>query len=129
MDSPTAYAAGLTFLGWRKWLAPAGWKVAIRHYGQSQAWRQPVHLGVWGALIGLPLILWLKSLFRRRPKTIPGDSRPGLAAAPRRKRPDDHQPSAAGAGAKGALEPRAELRSTSEVRRRKDEETRRRKRT
>ncbi len=130
MDSSTAYAAGLTFLGWRKWLAPAGWKVAIRHYGESKAWRDPIHLGVWGVIIGLPLILWLKSLFRRKPKTIPGDSRPGATPAARRKRPEDLQPSsAAAAGAKGALEPRSELRSTTEVRKRKDDETRRRKRT
>ncbi len=130
MDATTAYAAGLTFLGWRKWLSPAGWKVVIRHYGQSAAWRDPIHLGAWGVVIGLPLILWLKSLFRRKPKTIAGDSRPSATPASRRKRPEDLQPSSAvTAGAKGALEPRSELRSTSEVRKRKDDETRRRKRT
>ena len=69
-DPPIAYAAGWTLIGWSP-LSFRGWALVLANYGASRAWTNPLHLVIWGLLIGLPLLLWVKSLFHR---SIPAET-------------------------------------------------------
>lgn len=111
-----AYAAGWKLLGWSAYSSFTGWKLVLGNYGTSRAWNSALHLGIWGVLAGLPLLLWIASMFRRAPVAADGTRRPTT-----RKVPTDHQrpepsaprteremnPVTARVKARQALEPRA----------------------
>lgn len=63
-DASTAYAAGWTLIGWSP-VSLRGWGLVLANYGASRAWSHPLHLVIWALLIGLPLLLWVKSLFHK----------------------------------------------------------------
>lgn len=62
-----AYAAAQRQLGWSSYLSLTGWKLSIAHYGSSGAWKSPIHLAIWGVLIGIPLLLGLKGIIIGKP--------------------------------------------------------------
>lgn len=73
-DGPqSAYVAGWTVLGWNSWLSGSGWALVIGNYGAARAWANGLHYTLWGLFIGLPLVLWIASLFR--PKVVTSESR------------------------------------------------------
>ncbi len=59
-----AYDAGWTVVGWSAF-SLRGWALVAGNYGASRAWANPLHYAIWGLLIGVPLLLWIKSLFHR----------------------------------------------------------------
>lgn len=112
----TAYAAGWKLLGWSSSTSLAGWKLVLGNYGASRAWANPLHLGIWGVLAGLPLLLWIASLFKRAPAPSDEVRRPsprGPAAESARRAPPapkaerEMNPLTARVKAREALEPRA----------------------
>ena len=98
-----AYAAGWKLLGWSTYSSFTGWKLVLGNYGASRAWSNALHLGIWGVLAGLPLLLWVASLFRRAPVAADGTRR--VPSAPHTER--EMNPAAARVKARQALEPRA----------------------
>jgi len=88
-DAATAYAAGVYALRWGRF-DPSAWQCLLANYGASEAWMQPVHLGVWGIVLILSLVLAL-----RRHKPTPATRRP---VSGYRRQPSGYarQPSSAG---------------------------------
>jgi len=85
-DNPlSAYKAGWTVLGWNAYLSGSGWAMVIGNYGAARAWDSILHFCIWGVLIGVPLLLWIKSLFRPRviSPSEPVRAKSEEAAAPR----------------------------------------------
>lgn len=76
-----AYQAGWATIGWYGFGSIAGWKLVIGNYGAARAWENPLHLAVWGVLVVVPFLLWIKSLLGRG--TVPAEQ----ARAPRPERP------------------------------------------
>jgi hypothetical protein len=69
------YAAGWQYLAWNGYVSPTGWAVVVGNYGGAMTggnglggmWdHHPTHVLVWGAAAGLPLLVFIASLFRRR---------------------------------------------------------------
>jgi tetratricopeptide (TPR) repeat protein len=92
-EAGVAYAAGWQVLSWSGYTAPRGWALVLANYGASGAVGKPLHLAAWGTLTGIPLLLWLASLFRRVPvssaplprRSGEPTSRPPAAPPPRRE--------------------------------------------
>jgi len=85
-DNPrSAYLAGWTVLGWNSYLSGSGWAMVISNYGAARAWDSILHFVIWSLLIGIPFVLWIKSLFR--PRVISASdqvrAKPQETAAPR----------------------------------------------
>lgn len=85
------FAAGLRFLGWTTWMSPRGYGAVIGNYGGwltggrgfAGAWaRHPGHVGTWGGLAGLCLIMFVVGFFRRggRPTREDHDAEPRRSA-------------------------------------------------
>ena len=55
-----AYAAGWDALGWSGYTNIDGWSLVIGNYGASSAWKSPLHLVAWLALLGLTLFFGLR---------------------------------------------------------------------
>jgi tetratricopeptide (TPR) repeat protein len=73
------YEAGWQRLAWHSYLSLDGWMLVAGNYGgaitggQGLAgmWaRHPVHAGIWGALIGMPLLLAILGFCRRPPPPV-----------------------------------------------------------
>ncbi len=69
------YGAGWQYLTWNSYVAPAGWALVVGNYGGAITggnglggmWeRHPMHVVAWGLAIGIPLIVFITSLFSRR---------------------------------------------------------------
>jgi len=65
-DPVRGYRAGFVYLGWHAWLSPAGWKTVVANYGASRAWDNRLHQIVWGVLLLLILVLWLRAVAANR---------------------------------------------------------------
>ncbi|MDA3963812.1 MAG: hypothetical protein PF961_23735 [Planctomycetota bacterium] len=112
-DPATAYAAGWVVLGWSDYLSGDAWRSVIGNYGASQRWRSPIHLGIWGLLLILFLVLGLKSRFhaapevleagspeRQRPANTPNPPSPPPAKKPAAARPQASAPAKPSGGGK-----------------------------
>jgi tetratricopeptide (TPR) repeat protein len=73
------YEAGWQRLAWHSYLSLDGWMLVAGNYGgaitggQGLAgmWaRHPLHAGIWGALIGMPLLLAILGFCRRAPPAV-----------------------------------------------------------
>jgi predicted Zn-dependent protease len=97
------YAAGWRYLGWKSYVSPSGWCAVVGNYGGwlsggrgvGGAWeRHPGHVITWGVLLGLPLLMFIVSFFRRggaapaEPRRTPSESqRPATKPPTERTRP------------------------------------------
>jgi hypothetical protein len=86
-SSAAGYDAGWQYLAWNSYVAPAGWAVVVGNYGGAMTggnglggmWdHHPMHVVAWGLAAGIPLIIFITSLFSRR--------EPPLETAPEPKR-------------------------------------------
>lgn len=66
-----AYRAGWIVLRWNAFFSFSGLAMVAGNYGAARAWDNTLHLAVWGVLGGIPLLLWVAGLLRRKP--VPAD--------------------------------------------------------
>lgn len=83
--SATGYHAGWRMVGWKSGLTLSGWAAVIGNYGGSGAWKQPLHLILWGLLIGVPLLISLKGLLIGKPAPAPAARGNRPRSAPQRQ--------------------------------------------
>lgn len=114
-----AYDAAWTGIGWDA-LSPASWGQVVANYGAAKtggkglggmASRAPLHLGIWGALILLPLVFFGLA-FARRGKGPATTARPATRTAPARAKPTTQPPPAPVRPATGR--PRVQEKSATE---------------
>ncbi len=99
LESQRSYAAGYDagwqYLAWNSYVSPGGWAVVIGNYGGAITggaglggmWnRHPMHAVAWGLAAGIPLLIVISSLFRRRQPLVESapepKRRPTVQAAP-----------------------------------------------
>lgn len=113
------YRAGWATIGWYGFGSITGWKQVIGNYGAARAWENPLHLAVWGVLVVVPFLLWIKSLLGRGSVPVeqarpPRPERPAPAATASNREPAPRR-GAPAAGATTTAKPQAAPRPKGEV--------------
>jgi hypothetical protein len=97
----TAYTAGWTQLSWKHLFSLDGWLVVIGNYGAAGIWKRPLHLGVWGILLALCFLFFIKAFLLPK-KVVAGNTKTRRHPAAAKKNATPTKPAKGAATAKPA---------------------------